>query len=1424
MSTARHRAIPLALGVAAFALALLQRPGWASSDTKIDLHVAPARFLADVASVWTSTGSLGHVQGGQYSGYLWPMGPWFALGHAVGLSPWLAQRLWLGALLAAGCWGTVRLLDALLDERRGLAHAVAGAMVLLNPYVVVFSGRTSITLLGYALLPWLLLAVHRGVRVPRSWWWPAAFALLLASTGGGVNAAVTAWVLIGPLLLLFYEPLVGGVPWAAVRRFALRGAVTTAGVSVWWVVPVLVQSLYGIDFLKFTEQPGTIWGTTSLTESLRLMGYWLSYIGVGFTGALHPYFDDSPTLLFSAPVLLATLVVPALALGGFVWTRRWRYGPFFVLLTLVGLAVMVAGFPNGTPLRRALYFVYNRVDAVQFLRTTYKAAPLVALGLACLGGVAAREALVRLRAARTSAPALAGLGALAAVALALAAWPFFAGRAVDRQLEWKRIPAAWRDAARDLDRTLPRNTRAVVLPGQLFAAYRWGGTVDPILPALSERPVAVRNVVPYADLHAVDALWTADSLVGQERALPGQLEPLLGLLGAGAVVSATDDDRARSGGPNPDLAAEVLAGQGLARPDRAYGPVRSVGPPAGELAAPRRLPQVRRYDLPTGRGLVRVEPAGPPLVLDGSAQGVADLASFGALPARAPLEYAGDRSAADLRAAARRGGEVVVSDSNRRRVFVAARLEQNVGATLAASDPVPKDAAVLDPFPARGTDGQTVAVYEGARYVRSLVSPGFSLFPEHRAYAAFDGSASTAWLADRNLTPAQRWVEIGFDAPRDVDHIDLLPHGDARSVVESVEVNGRRHPVHAGWNRLRLRLRGVGALRIRIARARFPQEPGGGGGLAEVRIPGVRVRELLRPPVLAERALAGVDLRRAPLTYLFERTTGDSPLRRASVTGPVSAQALRDRGDSEDSIARLFAPPAARSWALDAWTSVARATPDSALDRLAGARGPARFDSSGRFENQPRYRASAAFDGTPGRAWVGDYVPGGAPAWLGWSTPAPITVRRLTLAPPVLPVRVPTRVRLRWPRGATRPLAVAPSGVIALPTPVRARSFRLDVLAADFRSPATASQRRQRAVAIGELRVPGLPGLAPPSPSRPLAAPCGLARVRTAGGPVRLRPAGTVADLDAGRPLRAQGCDAPAALRAGPQEVRVEPGPLAVDVLRLRSPAPAGPVTASGGGRVVDPGRAGRGRYDGVRLATAGEAWLVLGESFNRGWRAWCDGRSLGSPVPLDAYANGWRLDRPCRRARFAFGPNRPVTWGYWLSALIALVLVVVLVARRPRGRALAPLDRAPLPAPQDARVPLGRAAAIAAGAGVLLGFVFSIRAGVVIVPGLALLLWLGPSTRRLVLAAAALLGVVVPLAYLTFSPPNRHGDDFNYAVDHITAHWVGVAAVVLLLLALCRTLAAARRQAREARGGRQGPATRETTPPRPARELSARG
>ena len=197
--------VPVGLALLAYVLAIVQSPGLDTSDTKINLHLDPGTFLGQVASVWSPTQGLGHVQGSQYSGYLWPMGPFFALGHLIGLSDWLTDRLWLGTLLALGAWGTARLIAVLYPRPQAVAQVLAGVLYIANPYVIVIASRTTVMLLGYAALPWLMLVTHRGLRERGRWWPAAAFGLIITSTAGGVNAAVTAFVLVGPLLLAIYD-------------------------------------------------------------------------------------------------------------------------------------------------------------------------------------------------------------------------------------------------------------------------------------------------------------------------------------------------------------------------------------------------------------------------------------------------------------------------------------------------------------------------------------------------------------------------------------------------------------------------------------------------------------------------------------------------------------------------------------------------------------------------------------------------------------------------------------------------------------------------------------------------------------------------------------------------------------------------------------------------------------------------------------------------------------------------------------------------------------------------------------------------------------------------------------------------------------------------------------------------------------------
>ena len=71
-------------------------PGLITFDTKLDLQFDPGGFLARSLSLWNGDSAVGGLQN-QASGYLFPMGPAFLLGHALGVPMWVWERLWSAA-------------------------------------------------------------------------------------------------------------------------------------------------------------------------------------------------------------------------------------------------------------------------------------------------------------------------------------------------------------------------------------------------------------------------------------------------------------------------------------------------------------------------------------------------------------------------------------------------------------------------------------------------------------------------------------------------------------------------------------------------------------------------------------------------------------------------------------------------------------------------------------------------------------------------------------------------------------------------------------------------------------------------------------------------------------------------------------------------------------------------------------------------------------------------------------------------------------------------------------------------------------------------------------------------------------------------------------------------------------------------------
>ena len=475
----RARVDILLLAVLAYVPALASSPGRMPADTKFPLYGNPSGLLADAR--WSYDPRLfGGWVTHQVVGYLWPTGPWYWFFDRLGVPDWVAHRLWIGTIMFAAGAGTW-LLARHLGLGRGPAIAAALAYQC-SPYLIPYISRTSVMLLPWAGLPWLIVLVRRAVA--RGGWRDPALCALLLVTVGAVNVTATAMLVPGALLWLVHEGFDGGVAWRRLAGTAGRIALWTAPACAWWFVAVSVQGRYGADVLTYSESFEAVASTAAGGEVLRGHGYWLSYLTLPVPStSMERVYEHSPALVAIGFVLLV------LSAAGLAFVR-WRPRRYAVWIVLTGLLLAVAAHTPGSRSLVAKVLSDNSDNSLVLgLRSATRAVPLVALGLALgLGScVAVLGALTR----RTVIVSTV-VGALA-VANLPALWTFgFVDPENDRV---DPVPSAWVDVGRALD-AKGDAYRTLQVPGADFSAHTWGKTVDPVLMGLFESPAALPRPDP----------------------------------------------------------------------------------------------------------------------------------------------------------------------------------------------------------------------------------------------------------------------------------------------------------------------------------------------------------------------------------------------------------------------------------------------------------------------------------------------------------------------------------------------------------------------------------------------------------------------------------------------------------------------------------------------------------------------------------------------------------------------------------------------------------------------------------------------------------------------------------------------------------------------------------------------------------------
>jgi arabinofuranan 3-O-arabinosyltransferase len=1237
----RFRIRRLAACVILLGLAMVQSPGQLVADTKFDLAVAPAGFLARALHLWDPVGAFGQLQNQAY-GYLWPMGPFFMLGSVLDLQPWLVQRLWMALVMVVAFLGAAKL-ARVLDVRSDLACLMAGFAYALSPRMLTTLGPISIEAWPSALAPWVIVPLVIGAErgsARRA----AALSALAVATVGGVNAAASFAVLpLGALWLLTRSP------GPRRRTMMLWWPVFTALGTLWWLVPLALMGAYSPPFLDFIESASNTTFPTTLFDSLRGTSNWVAYIDTDSRAG-----ND----LIRSPVLIINSgVVLFLGLVGLLW-RGNPQRLFLVSGVLLGLSMVTMGH-LGSVQGWVAADLQTLLDGVLApLRNVHKFDPVIRLplvmGLAWMIGALVddlrEQRQQRDQTERDGVAAAVRRGnqvavlVTAGVAVFGASLPVVTGNVTPARGALA-VPEYWADASAWLDQ---QQGTALLAPGSSFGNYVWGSPRDEPLQWFDASPWAVRNAVPLAPPGNIRMLDAIEERFSQGEGSVG-LAPFLRRAGVTHLVVRNDLQRSADI-PDPVLVHQAIeASPGLALVET-FGPdvggeARLTGKDGSRILInagwQNSYPAIEVYEVEGGQPVLAVGSELPPVVVGGP-EDLLDLTDLGVVSDEPTV------LATDVADELLPGTRLILTDGLRAAERHFGRAHDGSSATLVPGEVRRLGNPTRDYLLDEDDRWSTIARLEGVEGVSasSSMSDATAVGPVQRGqlpYAALDGDRSTAWTENYSFRPG--WWRVDFERPRALDTIQVTAGPHEREIVQ-VSTSGTsldRVTVPRGATRtIAVDDREASWLRLDDVSGRS----GNRLSLAEVDVPGLEVsRSLVLPPVPESWG--------SPDTVVL-RALADARRGCAVVDRAVRCVEGREVAAEEPATMRRdLTVPEARAY--DATLTV-RPRPGQATVDLLQAGLPIGVSASSSGVPDLRGSVVAAVDGDPSTTWTADLDDVEPVLRLNWLGRQTLTGLAVSVAPDTA-ARQPTELTLTWP-GGRRQVEVDDDGEARFPV-IRADQLTIEVREAESASSLDfASNGSPLPVGLSELEITGLTYLPLVLSDQEQDQGCGSGPSVTVNRTVHeTSVTASPRQVFAGEVL-------PAAL-CGRGTVDLAAGGNRVAVGGAETFVPAALVlTGDGGTTATSVDAIPSSRDDAVHLQLRpgpDDRVVAVRQNTNPGWVAAQAGQEL-DPVVVDGWQQGWWLpeDGSADAVAGVFTPDQPYRWGL-AGGLLALLVLMAL-------------------------------------------------------------------------------------------------------------------------------------------------------------------